>query len=166
MNTGSRRNHSTAVGIETACRLDDRWVTVPVLVLTSQYCLDRNWDPKTSYKMGTGWGISLGVWWQVPNFDHSTPTTAEVKIKWIYTSTTPIRSHESVLKYLSTKTTLLVLPIIGSRSLERTFYMTEFHNCFFSPKITTYIRRSCNQGQYNGRYILFRGHRWGVPNKL
>jgi hypothetical protein len=40
----------------------------------------------TSYKMGTG-GSFRGVKRQGREADHSPPTSAEVKIMWIYTST-------------------------------------------------------------------------------
>jgi hypothetical protein len=42
----------------------------------------------TSYIMGTG-GSFPGVKRQGPEADHSTPTSAEVKKMWIYTSTPP-----------------------------------------------------------------------------
>jgi hypothetical protein len=60
------------------------------------------------YLMGTGWGGALYPVVKQPGreADHSSPTSAEVKKTWIYTSTPPIRLHGAVLSELSTGTTL------------------------------------------------------------
>jgi hypothetical protein len=47
---------------------------------------DRLWGPPISYPMGIG-GFSPGV--KRREADHSSPASAEVKKKWIYTSTPP-----------------------------------------------------------------------------
>jgi hypothetical protein len=57
-----------------------------------------------SYPMGTR-GFSLGVMHQEHEADHSPPSSAEVKITWIYASILP-SLHGVVLNWLSTGTTL------------------------------------------------------------
>jgi hypothetical protein len=41
--------------------------------------------------------LSLGVKWPGREADHSSPSSAEVKIAWSYTSTPPVRLHGVVL---------------------------------------------------------------------
>jgi hypothetical protein len=49
-----------------------------------------------SYPKGTG-DLSPAVQWPGREADQSSPTSAEVKKMWIYTSTPPIRLHDVVL---------------------------------------------------------------------
>jgi hypothetical protein len=49
---------------------------------------DRLWGPPSLLSNGYG-ALSSGVKRQVREADHSTPSSAEVKKTWLYTSTTP-----------------------------------------------------------------------------
>jgi hypothetical protein len=84
----------SSVGIATGYRLDGRGVRVRVRVgarfVSSPRCPDRFWGP-------TQPPIQWVPWVKRPGREavHSPPTSAEVKNKWIYTSTPPdgVRSH-------------------------------------------------------------------------
>jgi hypothetical protein len=79
----------SAVGIATGYWLDDRGVVfrVPVgsKVLTSPYRPCRIWVPHGLVTEA----LSAEVKWRRSEADHSPTTGAEVKKKWIYTSTPP-----------------------------------------------------------------------------
>jgi hypothetical protein len=84
-------SRKSAVGIETAYRLDDGWVGVGVPVgsriFSSPYRPDRFWgstQPPIKWVQGA---ISPGVKQQGREGGNSPPTSAEVKKMWIYTST-------------------------------------------------------------------------------
>jgi hypothetical protein len=73
-------------------------VPVGSRIFTSPYHPDWLWGPPNpSYPMGTGWALSQGVKRQGLEADHSPPTSAEVKKMWIYTATSPIHLHGTVL---------------------------------------------------------------------
>jgi hypothetical protein len=87
--SGSR---DSVFGIATGYGLDDQGVGVGVPVgsriFTSLIVQTGSGVHPTSYTMGTG-GLSLGVKRPGCEANHSLPTSVEVKIMWIYTSTPP-----------------------------------------------------------------------------
>jgi hypothetical protein len=86
----TRASRDSAVGIATAYELDDGGVGVRVpgesRIFSSPHRLDRLWGPLSLLFNGCQ-GPSRRVKWPGCEADHSPPTSAEVKITWIYTST-------------------------------------------------------------------------------
>jgi hypothetical protein len=80
----SAMSHGSVVGIATAYGLDSRgvWVLAGSRIFTCPYCPDRLWDQSNLLSNVYKWALSLGG-----EADHLPLNSAEVKKKWIYTST-------------------------------------------------------------------------------
>jgi hypothetical protein len=94
-------SRDSAVGIATGYRLDDRGIEVRVPVgsriFSSPHRSHRLWGPP-SFLYNGYWGLfPPGVKQQGREADHSPPASAEVKKKWIYTSTPPYAFMELYL---------------------------------------------------------------------
>jgi hypothetical protein len=83
----------SAVGIATGYGLDSRGFRVRVPVgarfFSSQRHPDGFWGPPSLLSNGYPGGLSPGVKRLGREADHSYPTSAEVKMTWIYTTTPP-----------------------------------------------------------------------------
>jgi hypothetical protein len=86
------RSRDSVVGIAIGYGLDDRWVGVRVpvgsTIFSPPIVQTGSGAHPASYTMGTG-GSFPGIKRPGREVDHSTPTSAEVKKMWIYTSTPP-----------------------------------------------------------------------------
>jgi hypothetical protein len=96
----SKRSYTTmlygsVVGTATAYGLDDRGVGVRVPVVKNfHFSISSRPDlgsiqPPVQWVQGALFSRGGGVKWQGRKVDHSTPTSAEIKKTWTYTSTTP-----------------------------------------------------------------------------
>jgi hypothetical protein len=88
MLTGSR---DRVVGIATGCGLDSRGVGFRVPVRSRNFTFSTSCRPALTQSLiqCVPGALSQGVKWPRREADHSSPTSAEVKKMWIYTSTPP-----------------------------------------------------------------------------